>query len=75
MWLYFPIPTVHRIGTLVFGIVMLAIHSYVFFGPPPPSDKAAAATALAAYAAFALVIRLLEGRRLTLVPGESLMNH
>lgn len=69
MWLYFRIRTAHRTGTIVFGIAMLAVHSYVFFGPPPPSDKAAAATALGAYAAFAVVIRLLEGRRLASVPG------
>jgi len=41
---------------------MLAIQAYVFFGPPPASDKAAAATALIAYAVFAVVIRALERR-------------
>jgi hypothetical protein len=34
----------------------------VFFGPPPPSAHAAAATALVAYAAFALIIRFPERR-------------
>lgn len=48
---------------IAFGLTMLAIQAYVFFGPPPPSDKAAAATALAAYAVFAAVVRVLEGRR------------
>jgi hypothetical protein len=42
--------------------VGLAIQAYIFFGPPPASDKAAALTALAAYAIFAAVIRLLERR-------------
>lgn len=50
-------------GTLAFGVLMLAIQAYVFFGPPPPSDRAAAATALAAYAAFAGAIWWLQDRR------------
>jgi hypothetical protein len=54
---------VTRRGALVlFGLIMLAIQAYVFFGPPPVSDKAAALTALAAYAVFALVIHFLERR-------------
>ncbi len=51
---------------VVFGVIMLGIQVYVFFGPPPASDKAAAATALIGYAVFALVIRVLERRA---VPG------
>jgi len=47
---------------VLFGLIMLTIQAYVFFGPPPVSDKAAAGTALAAYAVFALVIRFLERR-------------
>jgi hypothetical protein len=50
-------------GTLVFGLLMLAIQAYVFFGPPPASDRAAASTALIAYAAFATVIWWLQDRR------------
>jgi hypothetical protein len=42
-----------KVGLLIFGVVMLAIQVYVFFGPPPPSDRAAAMTALLAYALFA----------------------
>src|SRR6266550_411122 len=61
MWLYLRY-TVRRTAMLVFGVVMLAIQAYVFFGPPPASDKAAAATALIAYAVFAVVIRALERR-------------
>jgi hypothetical protein len=40
----------------VFGLVMLGIQAYLFFGPPPVSARAAAATALAAYLVFAAVI-------------------
>ncbi len=61
MWLYLR-HTVRRTAMLGFGVVMLAIQAYVFFGPPPASDKAAAATALIAYAVFAVVIRALERR-------------
>jgi len=61
MWLYLR-HTARRTAMLVFGVVMLAIQAYVFFGPPPASDKAAAATALIAYAIFAVVIRVLERR-------------
>ena len=61
MWLYVR-HTARRTAMLVFGVVMLAIQVYVFFGPPPASDKAAAATALIGYAVFAVVIRALERR-------------
>ena len=60
MWLYFRLGTARRTAVLVFGVIMLAIQAYIFFGPPPASDKAAAATALASYAIFAAVIRALE---------------
>jgi len=62
MWLYLQ-HTARRTAMLVFGVVMLAIQVYVFFGPPLASDKAAAATALIGYAVFAVVIRALERRR------------
>jgi hypothetical protein len=62
MWLYFRTGVARRIATAAFGLIMLAIQAYVFFGPPPASDKAAAATAILAYVVFAVVIRLLEGR-------------
>ncbi len=61
MWLYLR-HTARRTAMLVFGVVMLAIQAYVFFGPPPASDKAAAASALIGYAVFAVVIRALERR-------------
>ena len=61
MWLYLR-HAARRTAMLVFGVVMLGIQAYVFFGPPPASDKAAVATALIAYAVFAVVIRALERR-------------
>jgi hypothetical protein len=63
MCLYFSQGAQHRVATAVFGIIMVAIQTVVFFGPPPPSDKAAAVTAIVAYLLFAIVIRLLEGGR------------
>lgn len=60
MWLYFRAGAARRSAIVAFGVVMLAVQTYVFFGPPPASDKAAAATALVAYVVFALVIRTLE---------------
>jgi len=63
MWLYFRLGTARRTAMLVFGVVMLGIQAYVFFGPPPASDKAAAVTALASYVVFAVVIRTLERKR------------
>lgn len=60
MWLYFGGGSVPRSRMTVFGLVMLAVQAYVFFGPPPVSDAAAAWTALAAYAVFAAVVARLE---------------
>jgi hypothetical protein len=61
MWLYFRGPGGLRWPMAAFGLIICGIQAYVFFGPPPASDRAAAATALGAYALFALVIRQLEG--------------
>ena len=63
MWLYFRSGGARRLAMAAFGIVMLAIQVYIFFGPPPASDKSLAGTALAAYVVFAVVVRLLEGPR------------
>src|SRR3989475_9253505 len=60
MWLWFGTGLVPRLRMVVFGLVMLAVQAYVFFGPPPASDKAAAWTALVAYAVFAAVVARLE---------------
>ena len=62
MWLYLVRYRMRVTPLILFGLVMLAIQAYVFFGPPPASDNAAAMTALAAYAIFAAVIALLERR-------------
>jgi membrane-bound metal-dependent hydrolase YbcI (DUF457 family) len=52
-----------RIAITTFGVVMLGIQAYVFFGPPPASPATAASTALAAYGIFALLIWFLADRR------------
>ena len=52
----------------VFGVVMLAIQVYTFFGPPPASDRSIAWTALVSYAAFAIVIWWLQDRPATMPP-------
>lgn len=58
-----PLNALGRFGLPVFGVVMLAIQTYVFFGPPPASPAAAAATALVTYAAFAAVAGWLARQR------------
>ena len=45
-----------RVGILSFGVVMLGIQSYSFFGPLPTLSSGAAITALVAYVLFAFVI-------------------
>ena len=60
MWLYIGADRVPRRGLILFGLVMLAIQAYVFFGPPPVSNSAAAWTALVSYAAFAAIIARME---------------
>ena len=58
-----PINSIGRFGPLFFGIVMLAIQGYIFFGPPPVSPAAAAVTALVSYGVFALVAQWLARQR------------
>jgi len=67
MCLYFQTGSERRIATAGFCLVMLAIQAWVFFGPPPASDKAGAVTAIVAYVVFAVVIRLLEGPRRSVI--------
>jgi hypothetical protein len=57
------INAVGRFGPPLFGVLMLAIQCYVFFGPPPPSPGAAAITALVAYVVFAVVALWLDRQR------------
>ena len=63
VWLCLRGRLARSLGTLVFGVLMLAIQAYIFFGPPPTSDRAAASTALIAYAVFAAAIWWLQDRR------------
>jgi hypothetical protein len=58
-----PVARGGRFGMLIFGVGMLAVQAYVFFGPPPTSDKAAAITALVSYLAFAGIAYWLERKR------------
>jgi hypothetical protein len=60
MWLYLRTAPVRRLPMVVFGLVMLGVQAYIFFGPPPASSSAIAWTALVAYAVFALVAARLE---------------
>ncbi len=57
------INAIGRFGPPVFGILMLAIQCYVFFGPPPSSPGAAAITALVSYVVFAAVAQWLDRQR------------
>ena len=57
--------TVGRLGPPIFGVVMLAIQGYIFFGPPPASPIAAAVTALVSYVVFAAVAHWLDRSRET----------
>jgi hypothetical protein len=54
---------VGKFGMPVFGIVLLAVQSVVFFGSPPPSPAAAALTAFLSYVVFAAVVYWLEKKR------------
>jgi hypothetical protein len=57
------INAIGRLGPPVFGILMLGIQCYVFFGPPPVSPGAAAITALVVYVVFAAVAQWLDRQR------------
>jgi len=63
IWLCLRGQLARSFGTLGFGVLMLGIQAYIFFGPPPTSDRAIAATALIAYAVFAIAIWWLQDRR------------
>jgi hypothetical protein len=52
-----------RFGPPIFGILMLAIQSYIFFGPPPTSPVAAGMTALVSYLVFAAGVYWLDRNR------------
>lgn len=58
-----PLSMVGRLGPPIFGVLMLAIQGYIFFGPPPASPVAAAMTALVSYVVFAAVAHWLDRNR------------
>lgn len=58
-----PLGIVGRLGPPTFGVLMLAIQGYIFFGPPPASPVAAAVTALVSYVVFAAVAHWLDRNR------------
>lgn len=63
MWLYLRGNTPGGDGRGLFvmsGVAMLAVHVFVFYGPPPVSGHAAAVSALAAYGIFAGIACWLE---------------
>lgn len=57
------INVVGRFGPPAFGIVMIAIQAYIFFGPVPGSPSELAVTALVSYIVFAAIIRWLDRQR------------
>jgi hypothetical protein len=58
-----PMNAIGRFGPPVFGLLMLAIQAYIFFGPPPRSPAALALTALVSYIVFAAVAEWLDRQR------------
>lgn len=57
------INAVGRFGPPAFGILMIAIQAYIFFGPVPGSPGELAVTALVSYIVFAAVIQWLDRQR------------
>ena len=58
-----PLNPIGRVGPPIFGLLMLAIQAYIFFGPPPASPAALALTALISYVVFAAVAEWLDRQR------------
>jgi membrane-bound metal-dependent hydrolase YbcI (DUF457 family) len=52
-----------RFGPPAFGVLMIAIQAYVFFGPPPASTGELAISALVSYVLFAAIIGWLDRQR------------
>jgi hypothetical protein len=59
---YLELRPTRRTAVLIFGVIMLGVQAFVFFGPPPGSPATAASTALIAYAIFAAAIWWLADR-------------
>jgi len=62
------INAIGRFGPPIFGITMVAIQCYLFFGPPPTSPAAAAISALVSYVVFAAVAQWLDRQRKSATP-------
>lgn len=60
-----------RATLIAFGLLMLAIQGFIFFGPPPSSDRAVAMTAFASYGIFAGIIAWWEHRQGGPVPSAA----
>lgn len=58
------VSTIGKFGMLCFGVILVVVQAYVFFGDPPPSAASAALTAIVAYFAFAAIAFWLERKRL-----------
>jgi membrane-bound metal-dependent hydrolase YbcI (DUF457 family) len=71
MWLCLRGRALPKGGMIMFGIVMLATQSIVFFGPPPPSEAAAAITALLGYGLFAGFVAWWERRHTATSAGAA----
>jgi hypothetical protein len=67
LFLYFratkPLNAIGRYGMVVFGLIMLGVQAYVFFGPPPSSERTMALTALGSYLVFAATAGWLDRKR------------
>jgi hypothetical protein len=63
LWLCLRHRPVRPVAQVAFGLVMLAIQAFVFFGPPPASGAAIAATALGSYGVFAWIAWWLADRK------------
>lgn len=58
-----PVNFIGRFGAPVFGLLMVAMQAYIFFGPAPASPGQLAVTALVSYVVFAAVIQWLDRQR------------
>jgi hypothetical protein len=66
-----PVNAIGRFGPPVFGLVMLAVQAYAFFGPPPDAPRTVAASLLFLYVVFAVVIQWLDRQRRRRLPAEA----
>jgi hypothetical protein len=55
--------SIGKYGMWIFGVLLVLVQLYVFFGEPPSSPSGAAITALVAYLVFAGIAYWLERKR------------